>query len=49
MAKGAKAWAVFDLQRAASAGEIPVVDPAEVSRLCESYAQVLAANPPPAP
>lgn len=47
MPKGAKAWAVFDLQRAASAGEIPVVDPAEVSRLCERYAQVLAADPPP--
>jgi len=46
MPRGAKAWAVFDLQRAAGAGEI-TVDAAEVARLCELYARALAANPPP--
>ena len=46
--KGAKAWGLFDLQRAAAAGEI-TVDPAEVARLCELYRQALAASPPPAP
>jgi diadenosine tetraphosphate (Ap4A) HIT family hydrolase len=48
MPKGAKAWGVFDLQRAAGAGEI-TVDAAEVKRLCEAYAEVLARRPPPAP
>lgn len=46
--KGAKAWAVFDLLRAAGAGEIEV-DPASVTRISESYRRALAANPPPAP
>jgi len=45
MPNGAKAWAVFDLIR----GGDPNVDPAEVARLCERYARVLAADPPPAP
>jgi diadenosine tetraphosphate (Ap4A) HIT family hydrolase len=45
MPRGAKAWAVFDLQRAAGAGEI-TVDAAEVLRLSEAYARALAANPP---
>jgi diadenosine tetraphosphate (Ap4A) HIT family hydrolase len=46
--KGAKAWALFDLQRAAAAGEV-TVDPAEVARISERYRTALAANPPPAP
>jgi diadenosine tetraphosphate (Ap4A) HIT family hydrolase len=46
--KGAKAWGLFDLQRAAGAGEI-TVDPAEVARLSEGYRAALAGNPPPAP
>jgi diadenosine tetraphosphate (Ap4A) HIT family hydrolase len=46
--KGAKAWAVFDLQRAATAGEI-TVDAAEVARISERYRAALAKNPPPAP
>jgi diadenosine tetraphosphate (Ap4A) HIT family hydrolase len=46
--KGAKAWALFDLQRAAAAGEV-TVDPAEVARISERYRAALAANPPPAP
>jgi diadenosine tetraphosphate (Ap4A) HIT family hydrolase len=45
---GAKAWGLFDLQRAAGAGEVKV-DPAEVTRLVELYTRALAANPPPAP
>jgi diadenosine tetraphosphate (Ap4A) HIT family hydrolase len=48
MPKDAKAWGVFDLQRAASAGEIAVPE-AEVQRLCEAYATALAVRPPPAP
>lgn len=46
--KGAKAWALFDLLRAAGAGEISV-DLAEVARLGERYRQALAAAPPPPP
>ena len=46
--KGAKAWGVFYLLRAAGAGET-AVDPAEVARLTELYRQALAASPPPAP
>jgi hypothetical protein len=46
--KGAKAWAVFDLQRAATAGEI-TVDAAEVARISERYRAALAKNPPPVP
>jgi diadenosine tetraphosphate (Ap4A) HIT family hydrolase len=46
--RGAKAWALFDLLRAAGAGEISV-DPAEVARLSEGYRQALTASPPPAP
>jgi len=47
MPKDAKAWAVFDLQRAAAAGEVQV-DPLEVSRVSEAYTRALAAEPPPA-
>ncbi len=41
MPKGATAWGVFDLERAAKAGEI-TVDPAEVSRLSEAYRRALS-------
>lgn len=47
MPKDAKAWGVFDLQRAAGAGEIPPVDPNEVKRISEAYRRVLAEAPPP--
>jgi len=46
MPKGAKAWGVFDLQRAAGAGEISV-DAAEVLRVSEAYQKALEASPPP--
>jgi diadenosine tetraphosphate (Ap4A) HIT family hydrolase len=46
MPKDAKAWAVFDLQRAAAAKEIQV-DEAEVARMAEAYARALRATPPP--
>jgi diadenosine tetraphosphate (Ap4A) HIT family hydrolase len=46
MPKDAKAWAVFDLQRAAAAGEI-AVDEAQVNRINEAYRAVLRATPPP--
>ncbi|MES1207787.1 MAG: HIT domain-containing protein [Pseudomonadota bacterium] len=36
MPRDAKAWSVFDLQRAARAGEIPAADPAEVLRITET-------------
>src|SRR5271154_1309465 len=45
MPKGATAWGVFDLERAAKAGEI-AVDAAEVSRLSEAYRLALSSNPP---
>jgi diadenosine tetraphosphate (Ap4A) HIT family hydrolase len=48
MPKDAKAWGVFDLQRAAAAGEISV-DAAEVERVSAAYERALAANPPPRP
>jgi diadenosine tetraphosphate (Ap4A) HIT family hydrolase len=44
MPKDAKAWGVFDLERAARAGEI-VVDEAEVRRVNAAYARALAENP----
>jgi hypothetical protein len=46
MPKDAKAWGVFDLQRAAGAGEIVVAE-ADVRRISEAYRRALAANPPP--
>jgi diadenosine tetraphosphate (Ap4A) HIT family hydrolase len=46
MPKEAKAFAVFDLQRAAAAGEIPV-DAAETARIAEAYRRSLLASPPP--
>jgi diadenosine tetraphosphate (Ap4A) HIT family hydrolase len=48
MPKDAKGWAVFDLERAAKAGEL-AVDAAEAARVAAAYARALAANPPPAP
>jgi diadenosine tetraphosphate (Ap4A) HIT family hydrolase len=46
MPREAKAWAVFDLQRAAAAGEIGV-DAAEVERVAQAYERALRASPPP--
>jgi diadenosine tetraphosphate (Ap4A) HIT family hydrolase len=46
MPLGAKGWAVFDLQRAAGAGEV-VIEAAEVERLCAAYREALEKNPPP--
>jgi hypothetical protein len=46
MPNDAKGWAVFDLQRAAQAGEV-VTDAGEVKRVCEAYAAALRNHPPP--
>ena len=46
MPRDAKAWNVFDLQRAVGAGEVPV-DRGEVERISEAYRQALHASPPP--
>ena len=46
MPKGAKAWSVFDLHRAAGAGEVEV-DGAEVARLVTTFRDALSASPPP--
>lgn len=48
MPKGAKGWAVFDLERAAKAGEI-AADTQEVARLTAAFASALRENPPPSP
>lgn len=45
MPKDAKAWGVFDLQRAAAAGEIPV-DEAEAARVAAKYRDALTVAPP---
>jgi len=45
MPKGASAWGVFDLQRAAAAGEV-TVDEAEVQRISDMYRKALIASPP---
>lgn len=47
MPKDAKAWGVFDLQRAAGAGEI-VVDESEVARVTVALRDAFAKAPPPA-
>jgi len=47
MPKGARGWGVFDLERAARAGEI-ATDAPEVARVVAAYARALAENPPPA-
>lgn len=46
MPKDAKAWGVFDLQRASGAGEI-AVDEAEVARVSAAFAEALRKAPPP--
>ncbi|HVU49996.1 MAG TPA: hypothetical protein VHL80_04885 [Polyangia bacterium] len=48
MPNDAKGWAVFDLERAAKAGEL-AVDDAERLRVVAAYARALAENPPPRP
>lgn len=48
MPKDAKGWAVFDLERAAKAGEI-AVDEAEAERVASAYARALRETPPPPP
>lgn len=48
MPKAAVGWSVFDLERAAKAGEI-TSDPAEVERLTRDFAAALQRDPPPAP
>jgi diadenosine tetraphosphate (Ap4A) HIT family hydrolase len=45
MPKGAMGWGVFDLERAARAGEL-AVDDGEVRRVVAAYARALAENPP---
>jgi diadenosine tetraphosphate (Ap4A) HIT family hydrolase len=44
MPKDARAWGVFDLERAAKAGEISV-DLAEIARVSGAYRAALAAEP----
>jgi diadenosine tetraphosphate (Ap4A) HIT family hydrolase len=46
MPRDAKAWSVFDLQRAVGAGELPI-DRGEVARLSEAYRRALATAPRP--
>jgi diadenosine tetraphosphate (Ap4A) HIT family hydrolase len=46
MPREAKAWSVFDLQRAVGAGEIPI-DRAEMARVSAAYQRALAAAPRP--
>jgi diadenosine tetraphosphate (Ap4A) HIT family hydrolase len=46
MPRDANAWSVFDLQRAAGAGEVDV-DRAEVERIAAAYRQALRDSPPP--
>ncbi|RYZ03990.1 MAG: hypothetical protein EOO73_25375 [Myxococcales bacterium] len=48
MPKDAKGWAVFDLERAAKAGEV-VHDDSAVTRVAEQYRAALTQSPPPAP
>ena len=45
MPRDAKAWSVFDLQRAVGAGEVPI-DRAEVARIAEAYRSALAGPRP---
>jgi diadenosine tetraphosphate (Ap4A) HIT family hydrolase len=46
MPRDAKAWTVFDLQRAVGAGEVPI-DDREVARITEAYRAALLTSPPP--
>jgi len=48
MPKDAKGWGVFDLERAAKAGEVQV-DVAEVAHLIGAFRTALQIAPPPAP
>jgi diadenosine tetraphosphate (Ap4A) HIT family hydrolase len=48
MPNDARGWAVFDLERAAKAGEV-LVDSAEVTRITRAFAGALAKHPPPSP
>jgi diadenosine tetraphosphate (Ap4A) HIT family hydrolase len=48
MPRDAKGWAVFDLERAAKAGEI-AVDLEVAGRVAAAYARALAETPPPRP
>jgi diadenosine tetraphosphate (Ap4A) HIT family hydrolase len=48
MPKEAKGWGVFDLERAAKAGEVQV-DVAEVVRLTDAFRSALQGSPPPSP
>jgi diadenosine tetraphosphate (Ap4A) HIT family hydrolase len=48
MPKDAKGWGVFDLERAAKAGEV-THDPGEVTRLKLAFTDALRRSPPPAP
>jgi diadenosine tetraphosphate (Ap4A) HIT family hydrolase len=48
MPKEAKGWGVFDLERAAKAGEV-VVDAADVARFRQAFRAALQSAPPPAP
>jgi diadenosine tetraphosphate (Ap4A) HIT family hydrolase len=41
MPKDAVGWGVFDLQRAAAAGEVPLVDAQEAARVHAAYADAL--------
>ncbi len=47
MPRDARAWSVFDLQRAVGAGEVQV-DLDEVARISAAYAEALRSDPPPA-
>lgn len=46
MPRDARAWSVFDLQRAVGAGEL-IVDRGEVERVSEAYRRALRDSPPP--
>jgi diadenosine tetraphosphate (Ap4A) HIT family hydrolase len=46
MPKDAKAWGVFDLQRAAAAGEVSVPE-VDVKEVIEKYREALVLRPPP--
>ena len=46
MPRDAKAWSVFDLQRAVGAGEV-AVDRDEIARISEAYRRALSASPRP--
>jgi diadenosine tetraphosphate (Ap4A) HIT family hydrolase len=48
MPNQAKGWSVFDLERAAKVGEVPV-DITQVERLTNAFRSALRSAPPPAP